>query len=95
MSIVKPDANNKLAPPRRPTHGRIKNPCRGTTALRYRLQRTVQPCRVLIIIVLVAAMLLDASVMRGFWAFFNQMATAIYKLSRLDFTNLIAPSYNC
>ncbi len=88
MSIVKPDANNKLAKPRR-TYAweQQKTRVEERQTLRYRIQRTFTLPR-LIIIVLIAAMLLDASVMRGILNFFNQIATAILQNFSVDFTNL-------
>src|SRR5258705_2689952 len=88
MSIVKPDANNKLAKPRR-TYAweNEKTRVEERQKLRYRLQRTFTLPRI-IIIVLVAAMLLDASVMRGILNFFNQIATAILQNFSVDFSNL-------
>ncbi len=88
MSIVKPDANNKLAPPRKVyAWEREKTRVEERQKLRYRLQRTFTFWR-LVIIVLVAAMLLDASVMRGIIGFINQIATAILQNFSVDFTNL-------
>jgi len=61
-----------------------KNPCRGTTdaALPSPTHFTLSR---LIIIVLVAAMLLDASVMRGILGFFNQMANRDFTKLSVDF----------
>jgi cell division protease FtsH len=88
MSIVKPDANNKLAKPRRTySWEREKTRVEERQKLRYRIQRTFTLPR-LIIIALVASMLLDASVMRGIVNFINQIATAILQNFSVDFTNL-------
>ncbi|MBI1278731.1 MAG: AAA family ATPase [Anaerolineaceae bacterium] len=88
MSIVKPDAKNKLAPPRKVyAWENEKTRVEERQKLRYRLQRTFTLPR-LIIIILVAAMLLDASVMRGIIGFINQIATAIVQNFSVDFTNL-------
>ncbi len=88
MSIVKPDANNKLAPPRKIyAWEREKTRVEERQKLRYRLLRVFTIWRV-IIIVLVAAMLLDTSVMRGVLNFFNQIGLAILQNFSVDFTNL-------
>ena len=87
MSIVKQDPNNKLAPRRVYAWEREETRVEQRQKLRYRLQRIFTLPR-LIIIVLVAAMLLDASVMRGVLSFFNQAATAILQNFSVDFNNL-------
>lgn len=87
MSIVKQDPNNKLAPRRVYAWEQEKTRVEQRQKLRYRLQRTFTLPR-LIIIVVVVAMLLDASVMRGILSFFNQVATAILQNFSVDFNNL-------
>ncbi len=88
MSIVKPDANNKLAPPRR-TYAweNEKTRVQERQKLRYRLQRTFTIWRILMIVI-IAAMLFDPAVMRGIIGFINQIATAIIQNFSVDFTNL-------
>lgn len=88
MSIVKPGPESKLAKPRQ-TYAweREKTRVEERQNLRYRLQRTFTPFRI-VIIVFVAAMLLDASVARGVINFFNQIATTLLQYFSVDFSNL-------
>jgi cell division protease FtsH len=88
MSIVKPDANNKLAAPRKTYEWeREKTRVEERRKFRYRIQRFFTWWRLLIIVV-VAAMLLDASVMRGIIGFLDNSAKILIQTFSIDLTNL-------
>lgn len=87
MSIVKQEPNNKLAPRRTYSWEREETRVQQRQKLRYRLQRFFTLPRI-IIIVLLAAMLLDASVMRGILGFVDNSAKVLLQTFSIDLTNL-------
>lgn len=88
MSIVKPELDNKLAPPRK-TYAWEQETTRvqQRQKLHYRLMRFFTFWRIVLIIV-VAALLLDASFTRSVLQFIDNIATTLLEAFSIDLTNL-------
>lgn len=88
MSIVKPELDNKLAPPRR-TYAweREETRVQQRQKLRYRLLRFFTFWRIVLIVV-VAALLLDASFTRSVLLFLDNSANVLLQTFSIDLTNL-------
>lgn len=88
MSIVKPELDNKLAPPRK-TYAWEQETTRvqQRQKLHYRLMRFFTFWRILLIVI-VAALLLDASFTRSVLQFIDNTATTLLEAFSIDLTNL-------